>query len=358
MKNPFLQKPIWTLLYISWWILPGSIHSFVLWKAYNMQIQQALIDSSISYSILAIIGLSLWFMVRFTRFDDKNKINIIQMHLFSLAIIFVLWTALSYGFIALISNKVSLLFATTLIWRGLLFLPVYLLLIFSYYLFSSIQRINDQDNYKLEMQNQIRLAELEMLKAQINPHFLFNSLNSASSLTISNPEKAQEMIINISNFFRYTLVSSKKKYTTLEKEIEQALLYLEIEKGRFGDKISIECSIPEEYLNIEIPALILQPLVENAIKHGIYESIKALRIKFDFKNIGDKLKISIENDIDTSSEGSKVGTQTGLQNVKKRLEITYGQKNLMTYEKSANSFIVTIWIPINIIKHKNNVDEK
>jgi len=355
MRNPYIQKPIWTLLYISWWILPGSIHSFVLWKAYNLNIQPAIIDSAISFSIFAIIGLSLWYMVRYTYFDKENKSNVIKMHIISMLIIFLLWIGISYGIITLISNDLSSIFISTIIWRALLFLPVYLLLISSYYLFSSIQQINEQDIYKSEMKSQIRSAELDMLKAQINPHFLFNSLNSASSLTTSNPEKAQEMIINISDFFRYTLVSSKNQFTSLENEIEQSLLYLEIEKGRFGDKIIISCKLPEEYNSIKVPSLILQPLIENAVKHGIYESTKPINIEFSFIKVGDKLKISIVNEIDNTSEGSRVGTQTGLQNVNKRLEITYGQTNLMSYEKTEDVFRVTLWIPIMEANLNNEV---
>lgn len=352
MRNPYIQKPIWTLLYLSWWILPGSIHSFVLWKAFNLEVQLALIDSITSFSILAIIGLSIWYMVRYAYFDRENKGNIIRMHLISAIIIFVLWIGISYGIIALISNDLYTIFKSTIFWRALLFLPVYLLIIFSYIAFSSIQLIKDQEIYKLEIKSQIRLAELDMLKAQINPHFLFNSLNSASSLTTSNPKKAQDMIINISDFFRYTLVSSKNQFTSLEKEIEQSLLYLEIEKGRFGDKIAINCNLPEEFKLIRIPSLILQPLVENAVKHGVYESTKPTKIEFTFEDIGDKLKISIENEIDNTSTGSRVGTKTGLQNVYKRLEITYGKKNLMTYEKREERFKVTIWIPIEAKSNK------
>jgi sensor histidine kinase YesM len=346
MRNPYFQKPIWAGLYIIWWILPSSIHSFVLWKVYNIQLNEAIIDSAISFSILSLIGLSIWYMVRYSNIDNDNKVNIIRMHIIALLTILTIWLAISYGVIGLISNNLIIIFKSTVFWRILLFLPVYLLLIFSYFLFSSTQQIIDQDVYKSEMEKQIRSAELNMLKAQINPHFLFNSLNSASALTISDPNKAQEMIINISDFFRYTLVSAKNQFTTLEKEIEQSLLYLEIEKARFGDKIIINCNLPEEYYHIKIPSLILQPLVENAVKHGVYESTKPILIDFKFDIIENKLKLIIDNELDSSSKGSKIGTQTGLQNVKNRLEITYSQKDLMAYTKTDKSFKVTIWIPI------------
>ena len=155
------------------------------------------------------------------------------------------------------------------------------------------------------------------------------------------------MIINISDFFRYTLISSKNQFTKLETEVEHALLYLEIEKSRFGDKIQLNCSLPKDLNNVEIPSLILQPLVENAIKHGIYESTKPINIDFFFKNIGDKIKITIENEIDIDAGNSKKGTETGLLNISKRLELAYQESNLLSYQKKENLFSVTIWIPIN-----------
>lgn len=224
MRNPFIEKPIWTLLYLLWWILPGSIHSFVLWKAFNLPLSLSISDALISYLIFAIIGLSIWYMVRYAFFESQDWKKTIQMNLLSMGIIFVIWIGASYGIITLISLDLSAIFASTILWRFLLFLPVYLLLIFSYFLFSSLKKINDQDLHAAKIENLIRSAELDMLKAQINPHFLFNSLNSASSLTTSNPEKAQEMIINISDFFRYTLISSKNQFTKLETEVEHALL--------------------------------------------------------------------------------------------------------------------------------------
>ena len=347
MRNPFIEKPIWTLLYLLWWILPGSINSFVLWKAFNLPLSLSISDALISYLIFAIIGLSIWYMVRYAFFESQDWKKTIQMNLLSMGIIFVIWIGASYGIITLISLDLSAIFASTILWRFLLFLPVYLLLIFSYFLFSSLKKINDQDLHAAKIENLIRSAELDMLKAQINPHFLFNSLNSASSLTTSNPEKAQEMIINISDFFRYTLISSKNQFTKLETEVEHALLYLEIEKSRFGDKIQLNCSLPKDLNNVEIPSLILQPLVENAIKHGIYESTKPINIDFFFKNIGDKIKITIENEIDIDAGNSKKGTETGLLNISKRLELAYQESNLLSYQKKENLFSVTIWIPIN-----------
>ena len=345
MKNLFLQKSIWTLLYIVWWVLPMSIHSFVLWKAFNYNSTIALSDSILSFGTLAIISLSLWYMARYTFNNTDNWRKNIFTHLWSMSLVFIIWVFLDYGIMTIIFTNYSQIFEQTILWRILLFIPVYIITIFSYFLFSAIDKNNDQEIVKSKMEAMVRSAEFEALKSQINPHFLFNSLNSASSLTMVDPEKAQEMIINISDFFRFSLISSKQNFTTLSSELEHALLYLEIEKCRFGSRLSISTELDPRINNIEVPSLILQPLVENAIKHGVYESSKEIKISFNFVDIGDKIKISIINGIDSNNGIAKKGTSTGLKNVIERLELSYNQKNLLETSKTDDNFKVTIWIP-------------
>ncbi|OIP01468.1 MAG: hypothetical protein AUJ98_04255 [Bacteroidetes bacterium CG2_30_33_31] len=353
MRNPFLQNPIRILLYAAWWILPGSIHSFVLWKTYNLPLPSVILDATISFIILAIIALSLWYMVKYSNVDINLWPKILQNHLLAMGVVFLIWTASSYGILGLLITDFSNIFYESLLWRFLLFLPVYLLIVFSYYLFAYMGKVKDQELQQTKMEILIREAEFNTLKAQINPHFLFNSLNSASSLTISNPILAREMIINISDFFRFTLLSSKKPYISLAEELEHSLLYLEIEKARFGDKIQVECVLPEELRLIDVPSLILQPIVENAVKHGVYESSKDIKISFMFEDIGDKLKIIIANEIDNNAGSPKKGTGTGLKNVASRLQIAFGTDDLLKTEKTYKEFTVTLWIPIKSIEKSN-----
>lgn len=354
MRNPFLQSITRILLYVAWWILPISIHSFVLLKTYNLSTQIVIIDSLISFSILAILGLSIWYMIRYSSLELSHWQKILQNHLIAMGIIFLLWISVSLGLLKLILPEPEYVFSDTLFWRFLLFLPVYLLIISTYYLFSFLEKSKSQMLQESRMKVQIREAEFNALKAQINPHFLFNSLNSASSLTLSNPTLAREIIINISDFFRFTLLSAKKPFTTLGKEIEHALLYLEIEKGRFGNKIQFESQLPEELESIEVPALILQPLVENAVKHGVYESSHEIKIQFIYEIVGDKLKIKIVNDVDSTAGSPKKGTATGLKNVASRLSIAYELPDLLQTEKSEDKFTVLLWIPLkNNLKNPN-----
>ena len=347
MRNPFLQKPLRILLYAGWWILPGSIHAFVLWKTYHLPVQFIIADVVVSFIIFAILGLSLWYMVRYTMIDMNQWPKLLQNHLIAMGIIFLIWWGLTYTILIGILPDYIIIFKDSMLWRILLFIQVYLLIISSYYLFSSMEKAKHQELSKSRMEAQIREAEFNVLKAQINPHFLFNSLNSASSLTLSDPNLAREIIINISDFFRFTLVSAKNPFTTLENEVEHALLYLEIEKARFGDKIQVESNLSKTLESITVPSLILQPLVENAVKHGVYESSHKINIRFHYEIAGDNLKIKIVNDIDPNAGSPKKGTATGLKNVASRLSIAYDNQDLLQIEKSDTEFAVILWIPLN-----------
>ena len=136
-----------------------------------------------------------------------------------------------------------------------------------------------------------------MLKAQINPHFIFNSLNSISSLTLSSPEDAREMIVKMSEFLRYSLGQDSEQIS-LRVELDQIKRYLDIEKVRFGDQLVFESVMDQECLEWPVPRLILQPLFENAIKHGLYESIETVTISLAGSKKGNNILLTISNNFD------------------------------------------------------------
>ena len=190
----------------------------------------------------------------------------------------------------------------------------------------------------------IREAELQALKSQINPHFLFNSLNSISSLTVSNPEKAQEMVINLSNFMRYSLIHNEKEMVPFSRELDNIKLYLSIEKVRFGRKLNAEFEIDVHCMDAEIPNMILQPLFENAIKYGVYETTDQVTIKTVCNCEVNFLRITITNDYDAATMKRK-GEGIGLRNIRKRMEIIYNNPELVKVTDNKTSFEVQLIIP-------------
>ena len=176
----------------------------------------------------------------------------------------------------------------------------------------------------------LKYSELKALQSQINPHFLFNVLNTMTSLIRTNPEKAREITIDLSNYLRYNLDNNVKS-VELIKELNQVNTYIKIEKVRFGDKLNIIYDVDESLYNFQIPSLIIQPLVENSIKHGILKKRDNGCVKIIIKKIGKDIEVIIEDDgigieqtiIDNLDK--QIKENIGLKNVHQRLKLLYGE---------------------------------
>lgn len=176
----------------------------------------------------------------------------------------------------------------------------------------------------------LKYSELKALQSQINPHFLFNVLNTMTSLIRTNPEKAREVTIDLSNYLRYNLDNNLKS-VELIKELNQIDTYIKIEKARFGEKLNIIYDVDESLYNFQIPSLIIQPLVENSIKHGILKKRDKGFVKIIVKRVDKDIEVAIEDDgvgieqavIDNLNK--KIEENIGLKNVHQRLKLLYGE---------------------------------
>jgi sensor histidine kinase YesM len=199
-----------------------------------------------------------------------------------------------------------------------------------------------------QMVHQERLlaqSELEQIHQQIQPHFLFNSLNSISALTQLNPQEANRMIHLLSSFLRNSLHADLKELVTLESELEQTRRYLEIEAIRFGDRLQIDWNLDENSSHFEIPPLILQPVIENAIKFGLYGHTGRVHIRISSASELGKLKLTISNPYDPQWVNEKKGKGIGLKSIAKRLELRYKQNMLLQTKAEDSLFTTTIYIP-------------
>jgi LytS/YehU family sensor histidine kinase len=235
--------------------------------------------------------------------------------------------------------------STSIIWRSLIGLLFYTIIVSIYYLLIYYTNFREKLQQESELNALVKEAELRSLKYQINPHFIFNSLNSISSLTISDPDKAREMTINLSTFLRGTLSKNEKQKTKLSEELDNVRLYLKIERVRFEGKFELTEELSDECLNMEVPNMILQPLFENAIKHGVYESLNLVKINLSCKREGDYLKITVANNYDKDAAPRK-GEGIGLKNIRNRLQLIYNQDNLLRVNKADGKFSVDIFIPL------------
>ena len=329
------------------WVIVIIAHTFILNLIYDLSFIQSFTDALVFNIIFALLGGSLWFMVRYSNLQSKPTIELIINHIGGNAFTMVVWMALSRFFLNGIFSedeayKAFLNETTTFrVISGVLY---YSIIVSIYYLIINFRELKVKMARESQLNDMVKDAELKMLRSQIRPHFLFNSLNSISSLTMSNPEKAQEMVVKLSEFMRYSLNYTEEKLISLDKEIYHIQLYLDIEKVRFGKKLVMSYHIPDKCKELKLPALILQPLIENTIKYGLYEATGEIKIKIEANCETQFLFIKIGNDFDPDATPKK-GTGTGLNNVQKRLETVYSAFDLMKINKQETYFEVEIKIP-------------
>jgi signal transduction histidine kinase len=192
-------------------------------------------------------------------------------------------------------------------------------------------------------------AQLKMLRFQINPHFLFNTLNAISSLVLTNRNReAEKMLLKLSNLLRLSLVRHANDKVPLIKEIEMIELYLDIERQRFSDRLHIKINFDEAIASTMVPAMILQPIVENSVKHGVSNTSESVAIEITASADGDKLNILIEDDGKGEATTSSKGTGVGLSNVRDRLKGFYGDEaQFFSMPLVGGGYRTTIIIPMD-----------
>ena len=201
------------------------------------------------------------------------------------------------------------------------------------------------DTQQKEIQQLAKDAELFKLRQQLQPHFLFNSLNSISALTATQPEKARHMIQQLSDFLRGTLKKDDQHKSSLKEELQYLELYLDIEKVRFGHRLNTEISVEENIQQMELPSLILQPVVENAIKFGLYDTIGEVTISITAKKVDETLVVTVQNPFDAETAQPLQGKGFGLASIKRRLFLLFARQDLLQTKTEDNYFITTIIIP-------------
>lgn len=192
---------------------------------------------------------------------------------------------------------------------------------------SSAARLRRAERRAAEYKHLAHASQLRALRYQINPHFLFNTLNSLSALILSRrTDQAEAMILGLSTFFRSTLAIDPTDDVMLREEIALQRLYLDIESARFPDRLRVSVTIPEDLMDACVPALLLQPIVENAIKYGVAFSQDLVTICIDAaRSAAGELALTVENDCYGKPDDDCAGTGVGLRNVAERLKTRFGQ---------------------------------
>jgi two-component system, LytTR family, sensor kinase len=226
-------------------------------------------------------------------------------------------------------------------------LPTYWLILFAYLAFDYYVKLRDRELRGAQLAGELTRAQLHALKMQLKPHFLFNTLNSISSLMYTDVDSADAMLARLSDFLRLTLDRELDQEVTLNEELELVRRYLEIEKIRFEDRLLVRVAVNDDVQQARVPTLVLQPIVENAIHHGIAARPEGGSISIVARREEDTLRISVADDGIGPGE-SQPRERIGMANTRARLERLYGAAHRFSFATSpAGGFVVEMTIPFH-----------
>jgi two-component system sensor histidine kinase AlgZ len=296
----------------------------------------------------ALLCLTPWYMCLSLPLGSAQTLRIVGKHVAAAIVAGLIWIVLAKGlglalgryFFARLNERLSpqlpLLFGI-----GVL---LYLLSVALHYVLFSMESSKEAETREQEALTLARESELKALKAQINPHFLFNSLNSISALATVDGQRARDMCIKLSDFLRTTLKLGEKQRITLADELSLAKAYLEVEQVRFGARLRVEIAADADCDHCVVPSLLLQPLVENAVKHGIAGLVDGGVIRLEAHCIDGLLRIKICNEFDADSPASS-RHGLGLRNVRDRLRALYENRARVDTTATADHFSVEVEMP-------------
>jgi two-component system LytT family sensor kinase len=340
-KTPFsINKS--RISFVTWWLLWAALHAGVMIRL-DFPVRQALIDSLVSTLLIACGCLAV---SNNFRFYLPQKTSYQYLCILSVTIT-VICVALERW---LLPGLIDDTLYTTYLMKSL---PIRfaeaLLLVATMGMISIVWYIleeqKDQDKRKAETEKLSREAELYKIRQQMQPHFLFNSLNSISALVFSSPELARKMIQQLSEFLRSTLRKDEQQWVTLRDEMEYLELYLSIEEVRFGHRLSTVVERDASSEELRLPTMLLQPIVENAIKFGLYDTTGDITIYIRASLEDNYLIISVQNPYDPETASSVQGTGFGLNSVHRRLQLLFGRNDLLSVTAINSIFTTVLKIP-------------
>jgi hypothetical protein len=346
--HPILTRFRQLGLYLLAWVPLAAILIYLLVRAGESWLVAAALTLPLCF-VYAFMCLAAWYPCRATPLEKSGFFKLLLTHFTAAVLLSALWMQLAKllaggltrwpGFVGLDQRSAKYL---PLLWvTGVL---LYVLSVTFHYVVLAEQSAREAQSRALEARVLARDAELKALRAQVNPHFLFNCLNSISALTSADAPKAREMCILLADFLRTTLRLGGKESITLQEELALIRGYLAIEKVRFGARVNMEEEVENEALGVLLPPLLLQPLVENAIRHGIANLPEGGVIGLKVQRNRDDVSIAVENNFDPDTP-SPLKTGLGLENIRQRLNARYGEDAKVTVHADGNRFLVNLRLP-------------
>jgi len=347
--HPVLADRRHLALYLAAWGLFGVVLAWAITPRVSIAWWGAAAVAVPLCAAFAFICLASWYPVRAHPLESTALPRVLTVHLAGAVLSAALWQVLAVGWTRIL-DRLQPAAGYPAVYRGhvVLFVAVglllYLLAVALHYLLAAAESSRRAAHRALKLELATRRAELDAFKAQVDPHFLFNCLNSISSLCGTDPAAARGTAIRLGELLRASLELGARDAIPLHRELELARSYLAVERVRYGDRLRVEETIGDGCRELPVPALVLQPLLENALKHGIAHLVSGGRIELGCRRTGGRLQVTVRNPVDSDRPPSG-GAGIGLANVRGRLKLLYGDDALLTAREDENSFEVELVFP-------------
>ncbi len=347
--HPILGHPGRLIAYLGAWLPVAGLLSTLVHLQQKVDWLAAIILTVPLTMIYAFICLSAWYLVSFFPIGRLGALRFVPLYFVASLASALLWLGLGRVFAGGLDRiLVSGEFIRAFSGSAVLFVSMGLILHISatavHYTLHAAEQSGEVTRHALELEILAREAQIKALKMQISPHFLFNSLNSISALTTRDPAAARRMCLLLAAFFRRTLALGTRDRIALEEEINLLHDFVGIEEVRFGDRLEADFHLEKAALQCLVPPLILQPLVENAINHGIARMLEGGKVTVIAKRGPEKLSLTVQNDYDPEVTG-EAGEGVGLRNVRERLASAFGGDFHLSVSDEKSIFRVHLTIP-------------
>ena len=346
--HPMIERPARLVAYLGVAAVFGGLLALLVQAIAPGSFRDALALCLPLALVYAFQCLSVWYPVHQLPESRAGAPRLVLLLTFASFASAAIWTAVGHLWARLLAEsglpELPARFATALPLFFVVGVFLFVLATLVHFLFVMVERSRDAERRGLEREVHAREAELKALKAQLDPHFLFNSLNSVSALIGSDPPAARRMCYLMAGFFRKSLGLGQKERIALAEEIYLAETYLAIEEVRFGARLRTRFRVADETLTVAVPPLVLQPLIENAVHHGIAHLVEGGELTIAAARVGEHLELVIENPCDPDRPASR-GAGVGLGNVRARLEALFGHRARVDVEALDESYRVRLLLP-------------
>lgn len=349
--HPILGDQLRLRLHFTAWSLGGAGLAWLVRALFSVPWTAALVFGVPMGLVAAPVSLSAWYLCRAMPLARTSAWRIGATAAGAALVTGSLWSALGRWWWQLLATTAFDMPLDQMLGLFSLMLGLgaigYLLAVTVHYVLQAGEESALAERRALEFQVAQRDAELRSLRAQVDPHFLFNSLNSIVGLMASDQNQARVMCLRLAEFLRDSLTLGGESRITIGREVALAEQYLGVERVRFGDRLTVATRIDPDVIEVSVPPLILQPLVENAVRHGVATLLEGGAVRIDVSLAGPKALIVVSNPYDPDVR--RKGTGFGMDIVRRRLNATFGDRAAMAVEAHDSQYRVALTVPIEAV---------